>query len=85
MLDRNALRAAFVRRGMTQRDVAKAIGLSESTMIRKMSTGVFGTDEAQRMIDLLKISDPACVFFAKGVTPCVTEEGGGGDDAPADG
>ena len=84
MLNRNALRAEFVRNGMTQSEVAKAIGVSESTMTRKMNTGVFGTDEAQKMIDLLKISDPACVFFAREVTPNVTYAGGDDNDAHAD-
>lgn len=68
MLNRNALRAEIVRNGMTQKQVASMIGMSESTFIRKMTNGSFGTDEAQKMIDLLNISDPCCVFFAKTVT-----------------
>lgn len=67
MLDRNALRAEFVKNGMTQKEVAKAIGLSESSMVRKMNNDSFSTEEAQRMIDLLNIPEPSCVFFAKPV------------------
>ena len=72
MLDRNALRAEFARNGLSQKQVAQAIGMSEGTMIRKMKSGSFGTDEAQKMIDLLNISEPACVFFAQRVTSQVT-------------
>lgn len=74
MLDRNALKAEFVRNGMSQKEVATAIGMSEGTMIRKMKSGAFGTDEAQKMIELLNITDPACVFFAQTVNPQVTNQ-----------
>ncbi len=63
MLNRNALRAEIVRNGMTQKELAQCIGMSESSFIRKMKKGVFGTDEAQMMIDLLKIQEPSSVFF----------------------
>ena len=76
MLNRNALRAEIVRNGMTQKQVASMIGMSESTFVRKMKNGSFGTDEAQMMIDILNIQDPCCVFFAKGVTYEVAKKEG---------
>lgn len=68
MLDRNALRAEIVRNGMTQRQLAAIIGISEQTFTDRMKKGVFGTDEAEKMIDVLKIKNPQKIFFAKEVT-----------------
>lgn len=68
MLNRNALRAEMVRNGKTQKDIAKAIGISEKTFIDRMKKGNFGCDEAQIMVDLLMIENPAAIFFAKEVT-----------------
>lgn len=68
MVDRNALRAEIVRNGLTQKDVAKMIGISEKTFISRMNKGAFGTDEAEIMIRELKIKNPAKIFFAKRVT-----------------
>lgn len=68
MLDKNALKAEIVRNGLTQKDVAKKIGISEKTFISRMKNGVFGTDEAEIMIRELNISNPAAIFFAHQVT-----------------
>jgi transcriptional regulator, fis family len=68
MIDRNKLRAAWVSKGFTQERVAKEVGVSNKTFSLKMKRGVFGSDEIEKMIDLLDISDPVNVFFAKQVT-----------------
>lgn len=68
MLDKNALRAEIVRNGLTQKEVAKMIGISEKTFITRMNRGAFGTDEAEVMIRELKIKNPARIFFANEVT-----------------
>jgi transcriptional regulator with XRE-family HTH domain len=65
MLNRNALKAEMVRNGLTQKDVANAIGISEKTFISRMKKGDFRFDEAQIMVDLLMIENPAAIFFAK--------------------
>lgn len=57
------LKAEFVKAGVTQKQVAKAIGISEATMIRKMQKGVFGTDEAERITNFCKIEDPKTIFL----------------------
>lgn len=72
MLNRNALRAEIVRNGLTQKDIAKIIGISEKTFILKMKKGVFGTDEAEAMIKALGITNPISIFFAEEVTCEVT-------------
>lgn len=68
MIDRNKLRAAWVSKGFTQERVAKEVGISNKTFSLKMKRGVFGSDEIEKMIDILDISDPVNVFFAKKVT-----------------
>ena len=35
------------------------------TFYDKMKAGIFGSDEIQIMIDMLKIDDPVSIFFAK--------------------
>ena len=72
MLDKNALRAEMARNGITQKELAKMVGISEKTFILKMKKGVFGTDEAQIMIDTLGIKNPSEIFFAKLVNCQVT-------------
>ncbi len=67
-MNRNLLRAEMVKSGMTQEKVAKAIGMSTSTFSRKMKNGVFGTDEAEKMINLLEIKNPCGIFFGQEVT-----------------
>lgn len=57
------LKGIIAERGLTQAKVAKHIGISERTFYTKMKKGVFGTDEAQKMVDLLNIKDPADIFL----------------------
>jgi transcriptional regulator with XRE-family HTH domain len=64
MLDRNALRAEMVRNGVTQKELSQLIGISEKTFSLRMKKGSFGTDEAAKMIEVLKITDPVSIFFA---------------------
>ena len=68
MLDTNALRAEMARHRITQKDLAAAIGISEKTFISRMKKGAFGTDEANVIINVLKIRNPAEIFFAQEVT-----------------
>ena len=59
------LRGIIAERGMSQRQVAKLLGVTEKTFYTKMKTGVFGTDEVERLIDILSISNPVDIFLAK--------------------
>ena len=59
----NELRAAILRKGLTQSKVAKAIGISDKTFSDRMKKKVFGSDEIEKMIDLLEIENPMFVFF----------------------
>lgn len=68
MINRNLIRAKIVENGMTQKDLAKAMQMSEKTFCLKMKSGKFGIDEADKMIGILKIENPERYFFAKQVT-----------------
>lgn len=68
MIDTNALRGIIVSRGTTQQDVARSIGMAPKTFYSKMKKGVFGSDEMEKMIEVLSIENPGAIFFAKEVT-----------------
>ncbi len=59
-----ALKAEIVKSGYTQAEVAKLIGISETTMSRRMKNKDFGIEEANKLIELLKIQNPQDIFFA---------------------
>lgn len=63
-MNSSKLRGVIAERGFSQRDVANAIGISEKTFYLKMKKGVFGTDEAEKMIKLLGIENPAEIFLS---------------------
>lgn len=65
MVDSDKLRGIIAERGMSQRQVAKHLGIAEKTFYAKMERRVFGTDEVEAMIDLLHIGNPVEIFFAK--------------------
>lgn len=59
------LRGIIAQRGMSQRQVAKNLGITEKTFYLKMQKGVFGTDEVEKMVELLAIDNPIEIFLAK--------------------
>jgi len=67
MINANLIRARIVELGMTQEQVAKKMQISPKTLSIKMKTGSFGLDEADKMIEILQITEPAKYFFAKTV------------------
>jgi len=67
MINTNLIRAKIVENGMTQKQVAQAIGMTAKTFTDKMKTGKFRLDEADKMIELLKIENPERYFFANTV------------------
>ena len=61
----NKLRGIIAERGMSQRQVAKCLGMTEKTFYSKMQKGDFGTDEAEKMVELLSIKNPSEIFLAQ--------------------
>lgn len=68
MLNTSKLRGIIAEKGYSQAQVANKIGMTDRTFYRKMKEGVFGLDEAEKLIQLLDIEDPSSVFFAQEVT-----------------
>ncbi len=68
MIATEKLRGIIAEQGLSQRQVAKQLGMTEKTFYAKMKKGVFGTDEVDQMIALLGIENPAEIFFAQTVT-----------------
>lgn len=64
MIKTDELRGIIAKNGLSQKDVAKMIGITPKTFYDKMKNGVFGSDEIQIMIDGLHIEDPVSIFFA---------------------
>ena len=62
-MNADKLRGIIVERGLSQRKVAEYLGMSEKTFYTKMKRGVFGTNDVQRMIELLKIDNPVDIFL----------------------
>lgn len=64
MIQINKLKALFVEKNITQQEIAKELGITETTMSRKMKKGVFDSDEMYKMIEILEIENPSEIFFA---------------------
>ena len=67
MINANLIRAKIVENGMTQQQVAEKIGMSAKTFSIKMNNGKFGLEEADKLIEILKIDKPAVYFFSQTV------------------
>lgn len=65
MIKTDELRGIIAKNGFSQSDIAREIGITPKTFYEKMKNGVFGSDEIQIMIDVLKIENPIEIFFAK--------------------
>lgn len=63
MIDTNALRAEWVRKGLQQKDVAAMIGVTAKTLSLKLKKGVLGSDEIETLIETLEIKNPMEIFF----------------------
>ena len=68
MVDTSALKGIIVSKNKTQEQVALYLGMTPKTFYSKMKKGVFGSDEIEKMIDYLKITNPIDIFFVKTVT-----------------
>ena len=65
MVNLDELRASMVRSGYNQKKLAKAMGLSESALSVKLSKGNLRLEDANAMIKILQISNPAEIFFSE--------------------
>lgn len=78
MTNSNELRAAMTRKGMTQEQVAEALGVTTATLNYKINNKrEFKTSEVKALVDLLEIpkEDIDKIFFANDVDCESTIEG----------
>lgn len=67
MININKLRGKIAERGLSQRKLSQILGISEATFHRKMKKGIFGSNEIEKMIEILNITNPCEIFFDKKV------------------
>ncbi|UZQ86000.1 DUF739 domain-containing protein [Thermoclostridium stercorarium] len=65
MIKTNELKGIIAKNGLTQKQVAERIGIAPKTFYEKMKKGVFGSDEIQKMIEILNINNPCEIFLLK--------------------
>ncbi|MBR0090608.1 MAG: DUF739 domain-containing protein [Lachnospiraceae bacterium] len=70
MINTDKLRGIIVERRTSGMELAKSLGISQKTFYDKMKKGVFGSDEIDKMIEILEIDNPTEIFFAQ----CVNHE-----------
>ena len=61
----NELKGKIRAKGYTQEKLAKELGISPKTLSNKLSKGVFGSDEIEKMIKILEIDKPTKIFFVE--------------------
>lgn len=59
----NELKGKIRAKGYTQEKLAKELGISPKTLSNKLTKGVFGSDEIEKMIKILEIDNPIEIFF----------------------
>lgn len=64
MIKTDELRGVIAKRGLSQRALAKKMGISEKTFYEKMKKGVFSSTEIEAMVSLLSLEKPWEIFFA---------------------
>lgn len=68
MTDINLLKSEYVKRGLTQKEFCRLIKMPYSTFARRIRSGVFKSEEAERIIGVLGLKEPEKIFFAKQIT-----------------
>lgn len=68
MIDIKALKRAMKAKGLTQKQTAELIGISERTLSRRFQDGEFYYGEMNVLKDVLGLTDPGAIFFAKEIS-----------------
>ena len=68
MTDLKKLKREIFDNGYNNSSFAEAIGMSKPTFSRRMKNGKFTTDEAERIIRVLRLKQPYKIFFVKKLT-----------------
>lgn len=60
-----ALRGLLIKRGVTQKQAAEIIGISQNTFSRRMRDESFGSEEMDALVRALRLDRPEKIFFSK--------------------
>lgn len=63
MIQVNEIKGRMKAEGYTQSELANELGMSEKTLSNRFKKGIFGSDEIEKMIVILKIQNPIEIFF----------------------
>lgn len=61
----NLLKAEIAKAEMTQTSLASAIGMSPQTLSKRLKSGKFNLEEAQKIIKILRLENGADIFLPK--------------------
>lgn len=64
----NEIKGKMRAKGITHEKLAKELEISSKTLTTRFSRGVFGSDEIEKLISILEISNPIEIFFKNDVT-----------------
>ena len=64
MINVNALKAEWVKKGLHQKDVAALLSIAPKTFSLQLKRGVLGSDSIEILIKELNIKNPIDIFFA---------------------
>lgn len=65
MVKTSKILGLIAEKGLSQKAVAKELGINEATFYRKMKRGVFDSDEMYELVRILEIENPGDIFFAQ--------------------
>ena len=65
MIKTNDLVGLMAKHRISQRAMAKKLGITPKTFSLKLRKGCFGSDEIEIMIEKLEIKDPMSIFLLK--------------------
>lgn len=65
MIRVNEIKGRMVAKGYNQTELAKMLGITAKTLGLKFQKGVLGSDEIEKLIEILDIENPIDIFFAK--------------------
>lgn len=63
MVNTQKLKGLIAEKNYSQSKIAEMIGITPKTFYDRMDKGVFGSDEIDKMIEILEIKDPLPIFL----------------------
>ena len=68
MFNEREFEAQMVRKGVKKYELAEKLGMTYTSLYRKIKSGRFTREEIGKIIELLEIKDPVPIFFADELT-----------------